>query len=178
MVSRIDYVLGQMVAGDMDVGDNRHQFDFTGPQDILPCADGYIYVWMSAPVHWQAVKQLLASDDDAWMAEFPDDWLERGLTPERVALVRDRMVRWLSTTGKDAAAEAAQSLGLTLVPVNDPSDLVRSPQFAHRGFFTEIMHPVLGSARYPGVPYQLSATPARIERAAPLLGEAAIGELA
>jgi crotonobetainyl-CoA:carnitine CoA-transferase CaiB-like acyl-CoA transferase len=167
MASRVDYVLGQMVAGDMDVGTSRTQFDLGGPAGIFPCRAGFVYIWMSAPGHWQALRTLLGGP--AWMADFPDNWLERGLTPERLATCRAEIGAWLLTRDKDEAAEAAQRLGLTLVPVNDPSDLLRSPQYVHRGYFAEVDHPVLGKALYPTVPYRLSLTPARIERAAPLL---------
>jgi crotonobetainyl-CoA:carnitine CoA-transferase CaiB-like acyl-CoA transferase len=169
MASRVDYVLGQMIAGDMDVDDSRTRFDLGGPAGIFPCREGYAYVWMSAPSHWKAVRQLLA--DPAWMADFPDNWLERGLTPERIAQCRRHFGEWLKTQDKNEAAAAAQTLGLTLVPVNDASDLVASAQFKHRGFFTEVEHPVLGPALHPTTPYKLSRTPARIERPAPLLGE-------
>lgn len=167
LASRVDYVLGQMVAGDMDVGPERTRFDLGGPAGIFPCKSGFVYIWMSAPTHWTGLAKLLG--EPAWMQEFPPNWLERGLTEERIATCRRHLGEWLATQDKDEAAAAAQTLGLTMVPVNDPSDLVRSPQFAHRGFFAEVEHPVQGRALYPTVPYKLSATPARIERAAPLL---------
>ncbi|MGH8518875.1 MAG: CoA transferase, partial [Panacagrimonas sp.] len=46
----------------------------------------------------------------------------------------------------------------------------RCPQYAYRGFFAELDHPVLGPRRYPTVPYRLGATPARLRTAAPPLG--------
>ena len=169
LASRVDYVLGQMIASDMDVGDARTQFDLGGPAGIFPCRHGFVYIWMSAPSHWTGLAKLLGEPE--WMKAFPDNWLERGLTPERIATCRQYLGEWLMTQDKDEAAAAAQTLGLTMVPVNDPSDLVRSPQFQHRAFFAEVEHPVLGKALYPTVPYKLSRTPARIDRAAPLLGE-------
>ena len=169
MASRVDYVLGQMIAGDMDVGTSRAQFDLGGPAGIFPARSGFIYLWMSAPAHWEAIRALLGDPD--WMRAFPPDWLERGLTPERIALSRRHIGAWLKTQDKDEAAAAAQGLGLTLVPVNDASDLLRSPQFRHRGFFRPVEHPAQGEALYPTVSYKLSATPARIERPAPLLGQ-------
>jgi len=172
MASRVDYVLAQMVAGDMEVGTGRTLFDLGGPSGIFPCRDGFVYIWMSAPSHWEAIRQLL--DDTAWMDDFPANWMERGLTPERVAICRHHITAWLSKLGKDEAAAAAQSLGLTLAPVNNVSDLPRSEQLQHRGFFAEVEHPVQGRALYPTTPYKLSATPARIERPAPLLGSAMI----
>jgi crotonobetainyl-CoA:carnitine CoA-transferase CaiB-like acyl-CoA transferase len=169
LASRVDYVLGQMVAGDMDVSTRRSAFDLSGPAGIFPCRDGYAYIWMSAPAHWQALRQLLG--DPEWMRSFPERWLERECTPERVAQCRHHVGEWLKTQHRQAASEQAQKLGLTLVPVNDASDLQASSQYAFREYFAEVRHPVQGAALYPTVPYKLSATPARITAPAPLLGQ-------
>jgi crotonobetainyl-CoA:carnitine CoA-transferase CaiB-like acyl-CoA transferase len=169
MASRVDYVLGQMIAGDMDVGTSRAMFDLGGPAGIFPCRDGFIYVFMSAPSHWQGLRKLVGDPEE--LRHFPANWLERGLTDERIATCRRYLGQWLATQGKDEAAAAAQEVGMTLVPINNASDLPRSPQLQHRGFLAEVDHPALGVALYPTVPYRLSATPTRIERAAPLLGE-------
>ncbi|NGY03380.1 CaiB/BaiF CoA transferase family protein [Solimonas terrae] len=168
LASRVDYVLGQMVAGDMDVSTSRTSFDLFGPAGIFACRDGYAYIWMSAPTHWDALRKLLG--DPAWMNDFPERWLERACTPERVAQCREHIAAWLKTQDKEEVAAQAQQLGLTLVPVNDVRDLHASAQFAFRGYFTEVEHPQLRRARYPTVPYRLAATPARIDAAAPLLG--------
>jgi crotonobetainyl-CoA:carnitine CoA-transferase CaiB-like acyl-CoA transferase len=169
LASRIDYVLGQMVAGDMDVRTDRTAFDLAGPAGIFRCLDGYAYIWMSAPSHWQALGKLLG--EPAWMKAFPDRWLERECTAERVAECRRHIGEWLATQHKDAASAAAQKLGLTLVAVNNAKDLKASPQYQHRGFFSELHHPVLGNASYPTVPYKLGVTPAKLETHAPLLGQ-------
>lgn len=169
LASRADYVLGQMVAGDMEVSTQRTAYDLHGPAGIFPCRDGYAYIWMSAPAHWDALRQLLG--DPAWMQSFPPHWLEHECTAERVAQCRHHLAEWLKTQDKHEVAAAAQALGLTLVAVNNARDLSASPQYAFRGFFSPVNHPVLGSALYPTVPYQLSATPASITSAAPLLGQ-------
>ncbi|MFP5304948.1 MAG: CaiB/BaiF CoA transferase family protein [Gammaproteobacteria bacterium] len=169
LASRVDYVLGQMVAGDMDVSTQRTAFDLFGPAGIFECRDGYAYIWMSAPSHWDALRQLLGQPE--WMNAFPERWLEKACTPERVALVRHHLAEWLKTQNKEEAAAAAQKLGLTLVAANDARDLQASPQHAFRKFFAEVEHPLLGKALYPTVPYRLSATPAQLRAAAPLLGQ-------
>lgn len=169
LASRTDYVLAQMVNGDMNVSTERNAFDLGGPAGIFPCKDGYIYIWLSAPAHWEGLRQLL--DDTEWMAEFPDNWLERECTPERVALCRHHIVEWLKSQDKHEAAEKAQKLGVTLVAVNSAQDLVESPQYQFRKFFVELKHEVLGITRYPTVPYHLSVTPAKPAAPAPLLGQ-------
>lgn len=169
LASRIDYVLAQMVAGEMNVGTHRNAFDLTGPAGIFPCKDGFIYIWLSTPAHWEGLRKLL--DDPEWMSDFPDNWLERECTPERVESCRQHIIEWLKTQDKHDAAEKAQKLGVTLVAVNNTQDLVESPQYQHRKFFVELSHPVLGNLHYPTVPYRLSATPAKPSKAAPLLGQ-------
>jgi benzylsuccinate CoA-transferase BbsF subunit len=47
---------------------------------------------------------------------------------------------------------------------------LRDPQFAARGHFVELDHPIHGTTTVQGSRYRLSATPAAIERAAPTLG--------
>lgn len=169
MASRSDYVLAQFVAGEMDVREDRNAYDLFGPAGIFPCKNGFIYVWMATVQNWQAYQALLGNPE--WAKEFPERWLELDLTPERVAKVRHHLCEWLKTKEKDEAAEAAQQLGLTLVAVNYPEDIVRSPQYLHRAYFAEVTHAVMGTALYPTVPYKLSETPARITSAAPLLGQ-------
>ena len=168
LASRVDYVLGQMVAGDMDVGVARTQFDLFGPAGIFPCRDGFAYIWMSAPSHWDALRQLLGDPD--WMREFPERWLERDCTPERVAQCRRYVGEWLREQNKHEVSAAAQKLGLTVVAVNNAGDLLASEQYRFRQFFARVDHPLLGAAQYPTVPYKLSQTPAALTRAAPLLG--------
>jgi len=169
LASRVDYVLGQMVAGDMDVSTDRLAFDLFGPAGIFACADGYVYLWMSAPGHWDALRQMLGAP--AWMDDFPDNWLELDCTPERVALCRQHVAEWLATRNKNEVSEEGQRLGLTMAPVNNARDLLACAQFDHRGFFAEVHHPVLGKTLHPTVPYRLSASPARIAGAAPLLNQ-------
>lgn len=169
LASRTDYVLAQMVAGEMNVSTCRTAYDLGGPAGIFPCQDGFVYIWLSAPAHWIGLRELL--DDTQWMDDFPDNWLEKECTPERVATCRKHIEQWLQTQNKQSASEKAQKLGVTLVAVNNAQDLVESPQYQYRKFFVPLQHPTLGNALYPTVPYHLSLTPARSTIAAPLLGQ-------
>lgn len=175
LASRVDYVLGQMIAGDMDVSTERKALDLGGPAGIFACQDGFAYLWMSAPGHWEALKQLI--DDNSWMDDFPGNWLERDCTPARVAQCRQHLASWLATQHKHDIAERAQKIGLTVVAVNNAKDLLDSPQYQFRQFFTELEHPVIGKALYPSVPYAMSETPAGASAPAPLLGQHTGAEL-
>ena len=169
MASLSDYVLGQMVAGTMEVSARRQAFDLRGPATFFQCLDGYVYLWMSEPGHWEGLRTLL--DQPAWMQDFPERWLELHLSEERIQRCRAHIAQWMKNQHKLDVATRAQKLGVPVVPVNTVKDLFESEQMQFRGFFSEVEHPALGRVRYPTVPYRLSATPARIERSAPLLGE-------
>lgn len=66
----------------------------------------------------------------------------------------------------------AQSLGFQWGIIYSPEEVLDDPHFQARGFPTEVAHPELGrSFRYPGAPYRFTASPWRIGRRAPLLGE-------
>ena len=169
MASLSDYVLGQMVAGTMEVSTRRQAFDLRGPAAFFQCLDGYVYLWFSEPGHWNGLRILLG--EPAWMLDFPERWLELHLNEERIRQCRARIAEWMRDQHKSEVATRAQKLGVPVVPVNTVQDLFESEQLLFRGFFTQVEHPVLGRLRHPTVPYRLSATPASIGAPAPLLGE-------
>jgi len=169
MASLSDYVLGQMLAGTMEVSTRRQAFDLRGPATFFECLDGYVYLWLSEPAHWEGLRALL--DEPAWMLDFPERWLELHLSEERIRRCRAQIAQWMQGQHRSAVATRAQKLGIPVVPVNTVEDLFESEQLLFRGFFSSMEHPVLGRLRYPTVPYRMSATPASIDRVAPLLGE-------
>jgi crotonobetainyl-CoA:carnitine CoA-transferase CaiB-like acyl-CoA transferase len=158
-----------VLAGDDEPSHSRSAYDQRGPQQTFEVADGYVYLYIVNEKHWRGLRELMGAP--AWMAEFDDRWLEFGVTEERVATFRAGFAEWVRPHRKDAVSEEAQKLGVPLVPVNDASDLHRSPQFAHRGYFQALTHPDLGERLYPTVGYKLSGTPATLSDPAPALGQ-------
>ncbi|MDJ0847736.1 MAG: CoA transferase [Myxococcota bacterium] len=66
----------------------------------------------------------------------------------------------------------AQRAGLAVGVIYSPEEAYEDPHFQARGFQVEVEHPELErSFRYPGAPYRLGASPWRISRRAPTLGE-------
>ena len=56
-------------------------------------------------------------------------------------------------------------------PVNDMQHLFADPQVQYRNMIAEVPHPTIGTLRLVGLPIKYSATPGRIRRHPPLLGE-------
>lgn len=169
LVSRADCIVGRFITGEVAPEHSRDDYDQQGPASFFSCADGFVYLYMTSTKHWLGLKKLMDQPD--WLNAFDDDWLEFSVTPEKVATFQRGFANWVHGLNKDAASDEAQRLGVPLVPVKSAADLKNSPQYRHRGFFHDVKHPVLGSAAYPGVPYLLSASPARITSAAPALGQ-------
>ncbi|MEB3981747.1 CoA transferase [Mycobacterium sp. 663a-19] len=169
LASRADCILGRFITGEVPAAGTRDDYDQQGPAAFFPCADGFVYLYMTSRAHWRGVKTLMGHPE--WLDAFDDDWLEFSVTPEKVAAFQRGFAEWVRDFAKEDAAERAQRSGVPLVPVNDAADLRRSPQYRHRGFFRDVTHPVLGRAAYPTVPYVLSASPAEITAAAPTLGQ-------
>ncbi|MBW2091703.1 MAG: CoA transferase [Deltaproteobacteria bacterium] len=132
---------------------------------IYPCADGYIGL-VSGPVRrWLQISKLM---DERLLADPKYIARRRELADEIDAL----MLGWLLEHTKEEIYHAAQSQDpkVPASPVRTPEDLINSPQFEARGFFTEVKHPVAGKGVYPGPAAKLSETPMQVTRS-PLLGE-------
>jgi crotonobetainyl-CoA:carnitine CoA-transferase CaiB-like acyl-CoA transferase len=168
LLNRIDCVLDRMLAGDVEPSVERTAYDMGGPQTSFACKDGHVYLFMTTKQHWLGLCELMGDPD--WAKGFREDWLEFDCTRENVTRFRDNFRPWIARQDKIPITEAAQKLGVAMVPVNTAADLPHHEQFIHRGFFQEGEHPVFGRVVYPTAAYKLSATPVRIRTPAPALG--------
>jgi crotonobetainyl-CoA:carnitine CoA-transferase CaiB-like acyl-CoA transferase len=167
-LNRIDCVLDRMLAGEAEPGPERTAYDMGGPATSFDCREGQVYLFMTTKGHWQGLCTLMGNP--AWALAFPPEWLEFQCTPERVADFRAKFRPWIAQQDKIAISEAAQKLGVAMVPVNTAADLPRNEQFAHRGFFQKRDHPAFGEVLYPTAAYRMSRTPVQIVSPAPALG--------
>ena len=86
----------------------------------------------------------------------------------RSARCSPRVFATRSTADWLAALDAAD---IPCGPINDVLAAFASPEAEALGMTVELEHPAWGVIRQVGVPFQLSATPASIRTAPPLLGE-------
>ena len=85
--------------------------------------------------------------------------------------VAPMMEEWMLQQRKDEVHHKGARKGIAMGPLNSAKDLIANEQYAARGYFVEVEHPEAGKHKYAGWPYQMSATPPRVGRPAPLLGE-------
>jgi benzylsuccinate CoA-transferase BbsE subunit len=141
------------------------------PSGTYPCRDGTVYLMVNRPLHWQALARWI--HEATGKREVLDPAFEGPSSkrqPYREFL--DLFIRELSSAFTvDAFYHEAQRRHLAVTPLNDAAAVARDGHLAARGFFQEVDHPRLGRLRQPGAPYRHSATPWRVARPAPAVGQ-------
>jgi crotonobetainyl-CoA:carnitine CoA-transferase CaiB-like acyl-CoA transferase len=137
------------------------------PYETFATADGEIVVAVGSERQWPKLCEELDLMDLATDERFADNG----------ARVRNRAELRPILAKRFAAADSAHWLrrldeaGIPCGPVNSVLGAFEQPQAVARGMRVEVEHPKLGSVPQVGLPYKLSATPASIRTAPPLLGE-------
>ncbi len=155
----------------------------------IRCADGrYVNTGLIArrPDQFQRVHDWLASLDllDGFEGAALLEAASERETIDLSRIAEDEELRALFEAGREAVNliasrvpayeffTSAQERGFQVGVIYSPEEVIEDPHFIARGFVVEVEHPELGrSFRYPGAPYQFKASPWRIRRRAPLLGE-------
>ena len=84
----------------------------------------------------------------------------------------DKLVEeWTINYAHYEVMEQLQALGVAAMPSFSAEELFSDTHLKEREFATEVNHPVMGKQVVLNPPWKFSETPARIEKAAPLLGQ-------
>jgi crotonobetainyl-CoA:carnitine CoA-transferase CaiB-like acyl-CoA transferase len=134
---------------------------------IYPCKDGYISTSVLRDHWWEALQDLPGRPDWADSPALATPAARR----QNPDVLDTLLIEWFSGYTRAELFRALQSRGIPGFPVNTIGEVVQAPQFVARGFFVEQHHPVAGAVTQPGPAFRLSATPWRLRRPAPLLGE-------
>ena len=99
---------------------------------------------------------------------------ERFATPSARLLHRDQLDRiiaeWTRGLAPHEAEVLLQGLSVPAAALQDSRALCDDSQLGHRGYITEVEHPVFGTTAVENSRFLLSRTPARITRPAPTVG--------
>ena len=141
------------------------------PTTIIPCKasngkPGLVSLGISDPTQYVLFLQLLD------MSELLDD--PRFANPSLCANHHEEFNEitrpWFMEHTAEEIVHALQDNRIPAAFVNEVSDVLEDPQYDYRGFWKEIDHPVAGTHRYAGLPYDLKEAPPLYQRAN-LLGE-------
>ena len=140
---------------------------WAAPRHFFKCKDGWVYLYVDEPHHWERFVEAMGNPGWANVELFKDKYSRgeywEGLQP----LIAD----WVKDKTKAEVFDIGKSYGIPLTPGNSVAEVLESRQLKERGYFVEIEHPVTGKHTYPGAPYKFSKTPWSIRGPAPLLGQ-------
>lgn len=145
---------------------------------VFQCADGYVYLMaggIGANKFWGRSVQWFKDEKipgaECWLGE---EWtrVEYLRSDEAKRTFAELFSPWARTKSKTYLYQEGQRRHIPIAPINAPADLLENRQLKFRNYFVDVMHPLRDEPlRMPGAPYKLSATPWRIQRRAPRLGE-------
>lgn len=145
---------------------------------VFECKDGYVYMMaagIGANKFWSHSLQWLVNEQVPGVERLQgEEWrrIEFVQSDEAKRIFAEVFAPWAMQKTKAELYHKGQRNHVPLAPVNTPTDILQSKQLEHRSYFVNIDHPESETPlRMPGAPYQLSRTPWRVQRRAPLLGE-------
>ncbi|HZI84014.1 MAG TPA: CoA transferase [Casimicrobiaceae bacterium] len=139
----------------------------TAPYQAFRVRDGWINIGGANQANWERIAEVLGHPEWRDDARFATNSARMENLDALVALMepvlrsRDRS-EWL------AAFDAA---GVPAGPVHELGEALTHPQTLARAMVVDLTHPEAGETRALGCPLHFSATPSRVDRPAPRLGE-------
>jgi crotonobetainyl-CoA:carnitine CoA-transferase CaiB-like acyl-CoA transferase len=143
------------------------------PYQAVRSGDGWFTFGANTQAHWLRACAAFGLDELAQDERFATNELRMANRPALISAIEA-----MTTTQPSAYwTERLTSAGLPCGPILTFDRVFADPHLAQRGFFVDAPHRTLGPVRQIGSPMRLSGTPARIERAGPLLGGDSAGVL-
>ncbi len=139
----------------------------TAPYQAFRSGDGWINIGGANQSNWERIAEVLGHpqwrDDPRFATNSA-----RMANLDALVLAMNDVLSTRTTAEWIAAFDAA---GVPVGPVSTVGEALALPQTLARGMIVDTVHPEAGPTKALGCPVHFSATPTRITRPAPLLGE-------
>lgn len=136
--------------------------------NVYRCKDGrYVHFTANLPHMWREITQNWMPETVLAKPEFEDPKYREAHGDQVSAIFAD----FISQFAAEEFAAQAQGRHLAAAPLNTVAQFLDSEQLQVREWLQELEHPIIGRYKAPGFPMRLSATPMRVQRPAPLLGQ-------
>ncbi|TMF56083.1 MAG: CoA transferase [Chloroflexi bacterium] len=138
-----------------------------GPYQAVRAADTHFVLGATTVPTWHAFCVALGLERLERDPRFADGTLRRRNQAQLIPLIE-------AVTATRPAAHWLAVLRAAGVPcgeIQDYGQVFADPHLRERGFFVDLPHAKLGNVRALGTPLRLRSSPARLDRAGPLLGE-------
>ena len=137
------------------------------PYQALRTSDGYINIGAANQRTWEQLCRAIGQEELIEDQRFKEPGDRKAREGELADLLEETF------RGEPTAywLEAFEKVGMVAGPINDISQVYEDPQVIAREMKVDLEDPDLGTLHNIGIPVKLSATPGRIRRRAPMLGE-------
>jgi crotonobetainyl-CoA:carnitine CoA-transferase CaiB-like acyl-CoA transferase len=137
------------------------------PNGVYQCAgnDSWLALSVVTDDQWNAFTTIIG--EPSWATKY-HSFAERKANE---ALIDTAIAKWSARLDHNQATTILQSAGIPSGPVLANWEIVADPHLYYRDFWMEGIHPEVGYQRWEGAPWKFSATPATMDRSAPLFNE-------
>ena len=139
----------------------------SAPYQALRTADGHVTLAALTDTQWTRLCAVLGREDLPQDARFATNAARMANLPALVEALEESLATDTTAHWVERLLEAGVPAG----PILDYSQVFADPHTLARGMVQEMEHPVEGVIRTLGFPLELSASPLRVRRPPPLLGE-------
>ena len=139
----------------------------TAPYQAFRANDGWINLGGANQANWERIAEVLGHRE--WCSD--PRFATNSARMENIDVLVALMEMVLITRSKAEWISAFEAAGVPVGPVHTLGEALTHPQTLARGMVVDLVHPEAGATKALGCPVHFSATPARITRPAPLLGE-------
>jgi len=137
------------------------------PYQAVRSADGYVIVATGTDATWDRFVQAIDRPDLPADERFSTN---RARVQNAAALIEE-VERAMTTQTTAYWVDRLNSFGCPAAPIYDIRQVYQDTHVQHREMEAHVQHPLAGDIGQIGFPIKLSATPAAIRTAAPVLGE-------
>ena len=161
-------ILDQQLSGHLESRMGNCARD-AAPHAVYACAgeDQWCAIAVESEAHWKALKGVLGNPE--WARASDLDTAEGRI--ERRAEIDTQLEKWTKELPPRQVMEQLVEAGVPAGVVQRSSDLLRDPQYEHRGFYREHEHAVMGPNRYAGHQFRILGYESGSRFAAPALGQ-------
>jgi crotonobetainyl-CoA:carnitine CoA-transferase CaiB-like acyl-CoA transferase len=139
----------------------------TAPYQAFRTQDGWINIGGANQANWERIADVLGHPEWRNDPRFATN-SDRMRNLDALVAAMDAV---LATRTRAEWIEAFDAAGVPVGPVHSIGEALEHPQTRARGMVVELDHPQAGRTKALGSPLHFSATPARVTRPAPQLGE-------
>jgi crotonobetainyl-CoA:carnitine CoA-transferase CaiB-like acyl-CoA transferase len=139
----------------------------TAPYQAFAARDGWINIGGANQANWERIAEVLGHPE--WRED--PRFATNSARMANLAALTDAMNDVLAKRTKAEWIAAFDAAGVPVGPVHSIGEALEHPQTRARDMVVNLEHPQAGATRALGCPIHFSATPTRITRPPPMLGE-------